>query len=380
VQNNSTHAMFPGATHDEQAMQSFIRTMRVHVLREFQGGGRALLENEIEPRLRRANGGERPSRKQLRDAFRDVPHHRWWSSMLRVTQEMLYDTVGPSIERQLPELIEKSRALRDRKGSLTLDPSVEMPRYLTAVDIHSKPGSYQQELAPDDVFPGAEFDRTYRLYSMGMYGPNLDASGWSLIAWIKQQYPDFRPKRILDMGCTVGHSTLPYAEAFGDDVEVHAIDVAAPCLRYAHARAVAMDRAVHFSQRNAEQTGFADGSFDLVVSHLLLHETSRAAMRNIFKETRRLLAPGGVMAHSDGVRPDDLFSRYYSEWMAHFNNEPFLGSIQDEDFEGVAAGAGFDPASVTVAQAPLRRREDPPGSPALSTFLVISARAEADNV
>jgi ubiquinone/menaquinone biosynthesis C-methylase UbiE len=379
VQNNSTHAMFPDATHDEQAMQSFIKTLRVHVLREFQGEGRALLESEIEPALRRANEGRAPTRKQMRDAFKDVPHHRWWSSMLRVTQEMLYDTVGPSIERQLPELIEKARALRGRKGSLTLDPSLEIPRYLSAVDIHSKPGSYQQELAADDVFPGAEFDRTYRLYSMGMYGPNLDASGWSLIAWIKQQYPDFRPKRILDMGCTVGHSTLPYAEAFGGDVEVHAIDVAAPCLRYAHARAVAMDRSVHFSQQNAERTNFPDGSFDLVVSHLLMHETSRAALRNIFRETKRLLAPGGVMAHSDGVRSGDLFSKYYSEWMAHFNNEPFLGSIQDEDFEAICAEAGFDPATVVVAQGPLRRREDGPEAPPLSTFLVVGAQAAGHN-
>ena len=29
--------------------------------------------------------------------------------------------------------------------------------------IHATPGSYQQERAGDDVFPGAEFDRTYRL-------------------------------------------------------------------------------------------------------------------------------------------------------------------------------------------------------------------------
>jgi ubiquinone/menaquinone biosynthesis C-methylase UbiE len=372
--NNSDHAMFPGATHDEQAMQNFIKTLRVHVLREFQGGGRAVLETQIEPRVRAANGGAPPSRKQMREAFRDVPQHRWWSSMLRVTQEMLYDTVGPSIERQLPQLIEKARALRGRKGSLSLDPSVEMPRYLTAVDIHSKPGSYQQELAPDDVFPGAEFDRTYRLYSMGIYGPNLDASGWSLIAWIRRQYPDFRPTRILDMGCTVGHSTLPYAEAFGDDVEVHAIDVAAPCLRYAHARAVAMDRDVRFSQQNAEHTAFPDGSFDLVVSHLLLHETSRTAMRNIFKETYRLLSPGGVMAHSDGVRPDDLFSKYYAEWMAHFNNEPFLGSIQDEDFAVASAAAGFGSAATVVTRAPLRRREDAPEGAPASEFLVVSAR------
>jgi hypothetical protein len=155
--------MFPDATHDEQAMQSFIKTLRVHVLREFQSSGRSLLESRIEPAIRKVNRDRPPTRKQLREAFARFPSHQAWSSMLRVTQEMLYDTVGPSIERQLPDLISRAQALHGKRGSLTLDPDLELPRYLTAVDIHSKPGSYQQELAPDDLFAGAEFDRTYRL-------------------------------------------------------------------------------------------------------------------------------------------------------------------------------------------------------------------------
>jgi SAM-dependent methyltransferase len=377
MQNNSSHAMFPDATHDEQSMQSFIKTLRVHVLREFEGAGRAILETQIEPALRQANGGGAPTRKQMRDAFAEFPQHRRWSAMLRVTQEMLYDTVGPSIERQLPELIDKARALWGQQGDLVLDPALKIPRYLTAVDIHCKPGSYQQELVADDVFAGAEFDRTYRLYSMGVNGPDLDAAGWNLIAWIKRQYPDLRPKRILDMGCTVGHSTLPYAQAFGDEVEVHAIDVAAPCLRYGHARAVAMGRRVFFSQQNAEHTNFADGSFDLVVSHLLMHETSRVALHNIFAETRRLLAPGGVMAHSDGIRPKDLYSKYYAEWMAHFNNEPYLGSVQDVDFTALCGNVGFDPEVCIIDDAPLRRPQDDSGAEPRSSFLVASARTPA---
>jgi ubiquinone/menaquinone biosynthesis C-methylase UbiE len=172
----------------------------------------------------------------------------------------------------------------------------------------------------------------------------------------------------------VGHSTLPYARAFGDDVEVHAIDVAAPCLRYGHARAVAMDEAIHFSQQNAERTNFAEGSFDLVVSHLLMHETSRTGVRNVFAESRRLLAPGGVMAHADGIQPDDLFAKYYAEWMAHFNNEPFLGSIQDEDFMEICIGAGFRLAEGVVGRAPLWRPDAPPEDLPKSSFLVASAR------
>jgi hypothetical protein len=61
--------------------------------------------------------------------------------------------------------------------------------------------------------------------------------------------------------------------------------------------------------------------------------------------------------------------------MAHFNNEPFLGSIQDEDFLGACRDAGFDPAQCSVGAAPHRRRDIDPASPSGSSFLVVSARS-----
>ena len=79
--------------------------------------------------------------------------------------------------------------------------------------------------------------------------------------------------------------------------------MSAPCLRNGHARAVAMGKAVRFSQQNAEELQFPDNSFDLVVSHALLHETSHKAIRRIFRETHRVLRPGGVMAHLDSMNP-----------------------------------------------------------------------------
>jgi len=173
---------------------------------------------------------------------------------------------------------------------------------------------------------------------LGRYNEDMGAS---VAHWLRATYPALRPKRILDMGCTIGHSTLPYCDVY-PDAEVHAIDVAAPVLRYGHARAEAMGRAVDFSQQNAEATTFADGSFDLVVSHLLLHETSTTAMGRIFKECHRLLRPGGLMVHQDGVGfKDDPFDGYFTEWLTHYNNEPFLGTLQRLDWTEIAAKAGF---------------------------------------
>lgn len=332
-----SHAMFPDATHDEQAMQNFVKSLRVLSTSNFEKGNRALLGAAIE-----AGGADpaNPSLKDLRKGYAQLPYHQWWSAMLRNTQDLLYATVGPSVERQLDELIERAKTLSGKSGSLRLNPDLPIPRYLSAVDIHRKPGSYHTELDPDDVFAGAEFDRSYRLYSMGSFGPDLDGAGISLANWVAQRFPQLEPTRVLDLGCTVGHATLGYARAY-PNAEIHAIDVAAPCLRYGHARAVAMDVPIHFSQQNAESTDFEDASFDLITSSFFLHETSHKAIRKIFKECARLLRPGGVVAHMDPVCPQDHYERYYSEWNAHYNNEPFLGSLQNQDFGAICREAGF---------------------------------------
>ena len=374
MRNNSAHGMFPDANHDEQSLQSYIKTLRVHVATHFHSGNKRILADKIEPSLRKINGNRPPSRKQMREAFLKEPHHQWYGAMLRTTQEMLYDSVGPSIERQLPELVRKAKSLRGKLGSLTLDGTIKMPAYLAAVDMHCKPGSYQQELMPDDVFPGAEFDRTFRLYTMGGMGPNLDDQAWTLMGCLRKRYPALKPKRILDIGCTVGHSTLPYAEAFGDDVEVHAIDVAAPCLRYGHARAVAMNRVVHFSQQNAEHTNFPDEHFDLIVSHSVMHETSTKAIRAIYRECHRLLAPGGVTMHLDGITPHDAYEKYYSEWMAHNNNEPFIGTVQDEDFAEICTQAGFAPDHTHIDFTPPNFRLHKDDASAVQIYIAVSAR------
>ena len=52
---------------------------------------------------------------------------------------------------------------------------------------------------------------------------------------------------------------------------------------------------IHYSQQNAGHTKFADGSFDLIVSNLLLHEIPQKLTKQIIAECYRLLTPGGVI-------------------------------------------------------------------------------------
>jgi ubiquinone/menaquinone biosynthesis C-methylase UbiE len=159
---------------------------------------------------------------------------------------------------------------------------------------------------------------------------------------VRARFPDFKPKKILDIGCTVGGSSVALAQQF-PDAEVFAIDVGAPVLRYAHARAEHMGARVHFSQQNGEHTDFADGSFDLVCSAAMMHETAHRATLNIIKESRRLVRPGGLMIHSEiqSFKKDDPWIDFTRDWDSLNNNEPFWGTVLDMDLPAEARKQGW---------------------------------------
>lgn len=350
------HAVAALPTHDEQARTEFVQSFKVHLATKVMPGNRTVYEKVVGPAYTREHGHAPESRRDVRGVMTANPYYRMWSSLQRSSQEMLWDSVSETVARDAARLNKVARAngktngaVRCKKrGSLSLGASVKMPRYLDAVDIHCMPGNYNARGAHGDVSAGALYDRGVYYYAMSSLGPVNDMMGRRMIDNLKRIYPDLAPKRILDMGCTVGHSTLPYTEAF-PEAEVHAIDVAESVLRYAHPRAQSLGAAVHFSQQNAEATNFPDGHFDIVVSHILLHETSTKAIRNILRESYRLLALGGVTAHADmplfqGLAPYDAF---ILDWDSLNNNEPFWTTLREMDPEALMTGAGFAGSNVT---------------------------------
>ena len=353
METQHQHAVLPAATHDESARQNFVQSLKVHLATRVSPGNKTVYEHRAAPRFAREHRRPPKDRHEVRSVMRHEPYYQAWSTLLRTSQEMMWDSVNVSVERQLPALRGQAAAERDTLGSLTLNPDLSIPAYHTAVDIHCQPGGYHTELVPDDVAAGATYDRAVYIYAMGRLGALNDEMGQSVVLHLTEQHPDFRPARILDMGCTVGHSTLPYVGAY-PDAEVFAIDVGAPVLRYAHTRAEALGKRVHFSQQNAEHTDFADASFDLIVSHILLHETSSAAIRAIMRECHRLLKPGGLMLHQEvpqyeGMPPYDAF---ILDWDTYNNNEPFWGTVHSMDLQKLAESAGFAAGNVVQTMIP----------------------------
>ena len=88
---------------------------------------------------------------------------------------------------------------------------------------------------------------------------------------------------------------------------------------------------------------FEDGSFDLIVSHILLHETSSQAIRNIMKECHRLLKPGGMMLHQEVPQYEGMppYEAFILDWDTYNNNEPFWGTVHSMDLQKLAEESGF---------------------------------------
>jgi SAM-dependent methyltransferase len=346
------HEMLPCATHDEFARQEFCATLRKVFTTELWPANRELYERRQQPAFVRKHGRAPQSFREAREAMQETFYWRGTNLVGRAAQELLWDTVGESVERQLDELNRRAKAPAKVGGSLRVNPELAMPKYIEAVDIHAMPGNFQTELSQDDVFAGALYDRGVYVFSYGGLGPTNEGLGVTMSGFLKSRFPDFRPRRILDIGCGPGFTTVPFVDAFPES-EVHALDIGAPQVRYAHRRAESLGRRIHFSQQDGTQTDYPDGFFDLVYTCLVLHECPVPVIRAIFRESHRLLRPGGIMLHDGGTIPmSDAGGQLMSSFFAHNANEPFAIGMADLDYRAAFTEAGFDAAEFFEGRCP----------------------------
>jgi ubiquinone/menaquinone biosynthesis C-methylase UbiE len=339
------HGVFPTPSHDEAARFNYLANFNKYVSGVLGQGNALAYERRVKPAFVKEQGREPQDRFEIRAAMNRDPYHRFWSALKRNSMEMRQQNGRSMVLRQLDELDARARQYNEGRETLELDPAVETPRYQAAVDIHCMPGSYHGEERPGDVSAGANYDCGIFATTAGGLGALSDGGGQALVEWVRKERPGWEPRRILDIGVTVGHNAVPLALAFPDS-EVVAIDSAAPVLRYGHARAQSLGaRNIRFVQMNAEDLSrFPDGHFDWVQTTMFLHETSGKALPRILAELHRVLAPGGLMLHLEQPQYSEgmpLYEQFIRDWDAFNNNEPFWSAMHALDLKQEMVRSGF---------------------------------------
>ncbi len=321
-----------------RARERFVSGLRSYILNDLAGQLRSDFETHVAPEAEPADG------PAVHRAIRERTSFKRYSSLRCAAQELVWDTVIDAVSDQSALLNDQFTAQHAdqsvARGTLELDPKLESPRYANAIDVHLMPGNYGGQ--GESLAAGAIYDHGLNVFAFGAMGAQLNDIGWSMANFTKAKFPDLEPQRIVDAGCTIGHNTLPWKQTY-PEAEVHGLDIAAPCLRYAHARAQSLGVTVHFHQRPAEQLGFDDASVDVVFSSMFLHELPRDSIDAFFSEAWRVLRPGGVLINmelppNDSLEPYDAF---YLDWDCYYNNEPFYKGFRDQPYRELCRAAGF---------------------------------------
>ena len=102
------HAMLIDETHDERARDAFIASLREYTMSELYPQLRRHYDEVLAPRYAAQHGEPPRSVDQVRTVMEDSQLYTGYSLLVRGTQELLWDTVGEAVERQLPTLIERA--------------------------------------------------------------------------------------------------------------------------------------------------------------------------------------------------------------------------------------------------------------------------------
>ena len=334
------HEMKAQPTAEQTARGRFVSGIRGFILNDLAADLGKVYKDRAAPKFKGEHGDAPKTSADAHKALRGDPMFNIYSAMRVQAQKMVWSSVAGGVARDAEKMEQLAQANTDTGGNLKLNADLEIPRNVSAIDVHLMPGSYVGD--GQSMAPGATYDRGLAIFSMGLMGANLDDIGLSMARYIKHRFPDFSPSDILDTGCTVGHNSLPWKQVY-PDAKLTAIDVAAPGLRYGAARAKLQGVEADFVQMAADDLDFPDNSFDVVFSSMFLHELPKKVRAKAISEAHRVLRPGGLMLHME-LPPNgqmEAFEAFYLDWDSFYNNEPYYKGFRDEDPQAICASGGF---------------------------------------
>ena len=136
---------------------------------------------------------------------------------------------------------------------------------------------------------------------------------------------DFKPKRILDLGCGTGNLTAEILKHF-PEAEVDALDLSEEILKESQKRFSAQPN-VRYIQADFREMHLAPGSYDLILSSIAIHHVQDPDKIKLYQDICQALTPNGLFIFADQTRgvTEEIYQKHISRWKEEAFN---LGSTQ----------------------------------------------------
>ncbi|BAU64206.1 Methyltransferase type 11 [Stanieria sp. NIES-3757] len=170
-----------------------------------------------------------------------------------------------------------------------------------------------------------------------------------------QKQLSIQPQDILDIGCSVGMSTMALQEIY-PQAQLTGVDLSPYFLAVAQYRCQKQqNKEIKWLHAAAEATGLTEASFDLVSACLLFHELPQTAAQAIIAEARRLLRPGGYLTIMDMNPQAEVYKKMPPYVLTLLKStEPYLDQYFSLDISQTLVNEGFNAPKI-VPNSPRHR-------------------------
>ena len=124
-------------------------------------------------------------------------------------------------------------------------------------------------------------------------------------------------ERVLEVGCGTGDVALAACAPAGPQGSVAGIDAGPEMIAVARAKAARAGVHVDFRLEPIEALTYPDGTFDIVLSSLMMHHLPDDLKRQGMAEIARVLKPGGRLLIVDAKRPTTHLGQVFNTLLLH---------------------------------------------------------------
>jgi tRNA (cmo5U34)-methyltransferase len=185
---------------------------------------------------------------------------------------------------------------------------------------HFKNLNYNMKISVENFYDQLSSDYTELIRKCV---PRYDEQFYNLFCYLPK---DFKPQRILDLGCGTGNLTAAILQHF-PNAEIHALDLSADILNECKER-FKEHRNISYHQQDFSHLDFPENHFDLILSSFAIHHVQDEEKKKLYQQILAILKPNGLFEFADQTRgsTEEIYQTHIARWKI----EAFkLGSTQE---------------------------------------------------